>query len=68
MKLIVNKNTSITKGEAPNNVLPSDLDTSVWVLEEYNPQDIDDPICPPPYNISDDDTGVKFIDGQIVWP
>lgn len=67
MKLIVNKNTFVTKGEAPHGVLPSDLDASIWGLEEYNPLDIDDPLCPPPYDGSDDDTGAKFIDGQIVW-
>ena len=68
MNLIVNKTTFVTKGEAPNGVLPSDLDANIWGLEEYNPEDLDNPIAPPSYYTPEDNVEVRFIDGQVVWP
>lgn len=69
IKLIVNKNNYILLGESPENSdeLPSNLDESLWGILDYDLSESNEPICPPLYDGSDDDTGAKFIDGQIVW-
>jgi hypothetical protein len=66
-KVIVNNNTSQCLGSASDGVLPSDLDTSIWSLQNYNYDDPETQIAPIDYRQWDTIAMINmyFVDDEL---